>query len=187
MKVAITSWGNRISPVFDSSHMLLVAEIIDSTITDRCIEPFNSSMPLNLVNRLKELDVIALICGAITTKPAKVIEASGIKLIPFIGGNIDKVLQTYARDQTLSPKYLMPGCGKKRRKKGKKAVVSGIIEEDSAVPKKDGTRGNSQDLKTGKGGGRCKSRMGGRSSQPGQGQRRGLKGGRGRGGKNEQK
>ena len=40
MKVALTAWGDRISPVFDSAHTLLIAEIKNKQIISKHYESF---------------------------------------------------------------------------------------------------------------------------------------------------
>lgn len=119
MKTALTVWENRISPVFDSAHMLLVVEIKNEKIISRRHEPFNPERPLRLTDRLHELEVAVLICGAISEMPAKMIDACDIKLIPFIAGNTDEVLEYYAKGLPLIPMFLMPGCDRERRKKAR--------------------------------------------------------------------
>ena len=115
MKTALTVWGKRISPVFDSAHMLLIAVIENKKVVGGHHEPFDPGLPLRLVDRLLELDVAVMICGAISELPAFVIETMGIELIPFIAGNTDEVLDNFAREARISPAFLMPGCGCLRR------------------------------------------------------------------------
>ena len=45
MKIAITIWGNRISPVFDAARTLLVARIENRTILKKRYIPFNPDSP----------------------------------------------------------------------------------------------------------------------------------------------
>lgn len=110
MKVAVTVWGERISPVFDASRRLLVATIQGTRIVDRSIVIFNPERPTSLTKTLAELDVPVLICGAVSQLPANVIAAAGIRLIPFITGQVDRVLATYAKGSPLAPTFVMPGC-----------------------------------------------------------------------------
>jgi len=110
MKIAVTIWGKRISPVFDSSRMLLVVEIKDKKIIDRKFLAFNPDRPSHLLALLIELDISVLVCGAVSLMPANFIEAGGIKLIPFITGNAEEVITLYAKDADLIPTFLMPGC-----------------------------------------------------------------------------
>ena len=110
MKVAVTVWNERISPVFDASRRLLIVKMENARITDRSNVIFDPGSPSNLVQTLSELDVTVLICGAVSQVPANIIVAGGITLIPFIAGEVDRVLKVYARGNSLSPSFVMPGC-----------------------------------------------------------------------------
>lgn len=110
MKVAVTVWEERISPVFDASRRLLIAEIEDRRITDRSYVIFDPGMPSNLAKILSELDVPVLICGAVSQVPATIMTKGGIRLISFITGEVDRVLEVYARGNSLAPTFVMPGC-----------------------------------------------------------------------------
>ncbi len=110
MKVAITVWEDRISPVFDASRRLLIAEIENARITDRSYVLFDSELPSSLAKTLAKLDVPVLICGAVSQVPANVISAGGITLIPFIAGEVERVLEVYAKGNSLEPTFVMPGC-----------------------------------------------------------------------------
>ena len=41
MKVALTVWEGHISPLFDATRMLLIADIEGNRVTDRRMEPFD--------------------------------------------------------------------------------------------------------------------------------------------------
>ncbi len=116
MKTALTVWENRISPVFDAAQMLLIAEIDNTKIINKRHEPFDPEIPLRFIDRLLEIDVAVLICGAISEIPANMIEARAITLIPFISGNAEDVLEHYAQGLPIIPAFLMPGCNRKRKK-----------------------------------------------------------------------
>lgn len=120
MKVALTVWDDRISPVFDSARMLLIAEIEDNTIRGRQYQTFNPGMPAQLTNMLKGLDITVIICGAISEIPANSLEAAGIRLISFISGNANEILEKYSKGKPIIREYIMPGCGEKKGKKRKK-------------------------------------------------------------------
>jgi predicted Fe-Mo cluster-binding NifX family protein len=158
MITALTVWENRISPVFDSSQTLLVAQIKNKKIVSRHLEPFNPSLPSHLADRLDAIGVEIFICGAISQLPADIIEAMGIKLIPFITGNTDEVLENLIKDQPIIPGFLMPGCrsrnhknyyyGRPQSRRNPKKGVNHMPRGDGTGPKGKGA---------GKGQGRCKS------------------------------
>ena len=119
MKVAVTVWEDRISPVFDASRRLLIAEIENAKITNRSYVIFNPERPSNLAKTLEEFGVPVLICGAVSQDPANIIVADGITLIPFIAGEVDRVLEVYAKGNSLAPTFVMPGCHSCITKAGK--------------------------------------------------------------------
>lgn len=110
MKTAITVWGERVSPVFDSARKLLIAEIKDKQVVSKKVESFDPDLPHLLTKRLSDLNITVFFCGAISTIPASTIELSGIKLISFIAGNVDEILKAYSEGLPIIPAFLMPGC-----------------------------------------------------------------------------
>ncbi len=156
MKVAITAWEDKISPVFDSARMLLIADIKNTEILSRCYESFNPEKTSSLVDALGYMGIDVLICGAISEMPAKIIEASGINLIPFIGGKLEEVLVSYATGRRIVPTFLMPGCGRKRNRTRKRKFFSDYQQEVETMPKGDRTGPQGQGAGTGKGRGGCK-------------------------------
>lgn len=114
MIIGLTTWGQRISPVFDSAQKLIVVDAQDSKITARRFEKIDPSIPLLLSEKLKELKMEVLICGAISKGLADIIESVSIHCIPFITGDVETVLNSYIKGEVLTSKFLMPGCGKNR-------------------------------------------------------------------------
>jgi predicted Fe-Mo cluster-binding NifX family protein len=111
MKVAITVWGNRISPVFDSAQTILLAEIEQGEIISQKREFLPRLVASGLARMVAEKQIDTLICGAISERPALIIQQSGIALISFVGGNADRFLEDYAAGRPLEL-FRMPGCHK---------------------------------------------------------------------------
>ncbi|MCD6117561.1 NifB/NifX family molybdenum-iron cluster-binding protein [bacterium] len=111
MKIAITTWENRISPVFDTSRHLRIVELSNNGINSH-IENIASNMPYGKTECIKQLGIDVLICGAITKKLYTDIINAGIKIVPFVCGNVDDVLNEYLNKDSLDGKFLMPGCRK---------------------------------------------------------------------------
>lgn len=109
VKLAVTVWGNRISPVFDSASTLLVAEITDKKISGQYYTAFDPQSPADLVHTLKKHHVTTLVCGAISKTPASLMMDRHIHLIPFVTGNVREFLDSFARDQIVAKKHRMPG------------------------------------------------------------------------------
>jgi predicted Fe-Mo cluster-binding NifX family protein len=109
MKIAMTVWGNRVSPVFDSAQTIVLAEIQDRAVTWEQREFIAGQIPTRLARMLVDRGIDTLICGAISEQPARIIEAAGITLVSFVSGNAAKLLEACATG-TLSDEFKMPGC-----------------------------------------------------------------------------
>jgi predicted Fe-Mo cluster-binding NifX family protein len=113
--VALTVWENRISPVFDVAHDLMIVNIDNGKVSDKRYVSFDPERISSLLTILEDRNVDCLICGAISEAPARMIVDSGIRLIPFITGDFNLVLGYFAKGESLVPGFLMPGCGCPRR------------------------------------------------------------------------
>ncbi|MDZ7698558.1 MAG: NifB/NifX family molybdenum-iron cluster-binding protein [Deltaproteobacteria bacterium] len=114
MKVALTVWENRVSPVFDCAQRLLIVDIYERTEVSRHFEPFHWHSPYSRASKLSSLGVQVLICGAVSEQCAAIIDTRGIRIIPFMAGKVDEVLNAYLTDRLNDRKFLMPGCGDDR-------------------------------------------------------------------------
>ncbi len=184
MKVAITVWGNRISPVFDSAHTLLIAEIKNEQIINRYYESFNPEISSRFTEQLEQMGISVLICGAISEVPAAVLAASDIEIIPFIAGSAFRVLESFALNMPIIPAFLMPGCRRCHGQNKKNAYYGLTNKEVSNMPRGDGTGPQGQGPATGRGQGGCATgnRVNQQGTKRGQGRGNGQgKGGAGRG------
>jgi predicted Fe-Mo cluster-binding NifX family protein len=109
MKVGITVWGKRISPVFDAARTLLISDIANARQLTNELVQCRPGQPEEMLRLLLDNGVKVLITGAISREPAGRIEACGIQLIPFIAGRADQVLARYVEGTSITG-YHMPGC-----------------------------------------------------------------------------
>jgi len=150
MKIALTVWGNRISPVFDSAQTLLVVQIENQRVISKSYEPFDTSS-LSFIENLNKMRVSVLICGAISEKPANLIDFSGIKLIPFVTGNAAQVLDLYLSNTPVSSAYFMPGYPRQGCRNGLKNAVLNLKKGVKHMPGKNKTDTQRQGQGSGKG------------------------------------
>lgn len=174
MNIALTVWGNRISPVFDAAQTLLVVKIKNNKIIQKSYESFDSDT-IHLPDNLKKMDISVLICGAISKVPANIIASSKIKLIAFVTGNAAQVLNLYLNNNPVPPSYFMPGCRRHGCRHGLKSAAINIEKEVKHMPGKNKTcphgQGKGQGRRgSGKGQGVCQGQ--GSSQKKGSGQGR---------------
>lgn len=110
MTIAMTVWGNRISPVFDSSNSLLIVKICQGTVLKRTIEPFDPNLEKQLASIFSRFRVETLICGAITDGQSEIVINQGIRLIPFIAGDVGEILESFIQWPNQVRNFLMPGA-----------------------------------------------------------------------------
>jgi predicted Fe-Mo cluster-binding NifX family protein len=115
MKVAIPIRNGRISPVFDVATRIVVVEFKGGEPGERSEYSIVESGAEVRGALLQELQVSTLICGAISNGAARVVARCGVKLVPWVVGEIDDVLEAFGADSLDTDGFLMPGC---RRGKG---------------------------------------------------------------------
>lgn len=109
MKVVLTVWENRISPVADSARQLLVVDVENRIIRDRHTEYFESESVFYRARRLADLEAEIFICGAISDFFSSLLEGNGIRLISFICGEAEEVLYAYIEGSLQCPRFMMKG------------------------------------------------------------------------------
>ena len=117
MTLALAVWKNRISPVFDSSHTLLLVDIKNGMVTNKRIVPLRAGLPLPRVKEVLNLGIQVLICGAISSEFSSMFEAFGISVVPFVAGDADHVIESYLNNTLSGSNFKMPGCGNQRRRR----------------------------------------------------------------------
>ncbi|MBN2070451.1 MAG: NifB/NifX family molybdenum-iron cluster-binding protein [Candidatus Krumholzibacteriota bacterium] len=115
MKVAITIWNGRVSPVFDSACRLAVMDIGEKG--DISSREFDVST-LSLAERKGQLEALGidiLVCGAISNRQAQLIESLGISIIPWVSAGISEVVTALSSGSIGEMDFLMPGCRRRGR------------------------------------------------------------------------
>jgi len=119
MKVGISNWNGRVSPVFDVARRLLLADIEDTREIGREERAIEEMQPALRAKRLLDLGVSVLICGAISGPLEQMLVSSGVRVIPQTCGPVEDVLQAFVTGRLTEEAFLMPGCcGRRRRFRG---------------------------------------------------------------------
>ena len=110
MQVAIPEWEGRVSPVFDTASRVVLLQIEDGREANRREAQFLGMPPLLGVQRLVDLGVDVLICGAISRPLSAMCLSAGISIIPWVSGSTADVVKAFLAGELPSPDYTMPGC-----------------------------------------------------------------------------
>ena len=118
MKIAFAHWDHHIAPLFDTARTIRLIETDTTGAIVSQHDEFLPDGPLFLkIARLGELAVDSLVCGAISRPAHDMIAASGIRLIPFVAGTLDDIVQAFLLNRLQQQRFAMPGCfgGGRRR------------------------------------------------------------------------
>jgi len=109
MKLVIPVCEGRVSNVLDFAHKAVVVELSDAEELGRAEVNLAGRGPASIA-KLRQLGVDTLICGAISRSMALGISACGIRLLPYVTGFIDEVIEAFKSGQLGSERFVLPGC-----------------------------------------------------------------------------
>jgi predicted Fe-Mo cluster-binding NifX family protein len=154
MKAAFAVWDNRIAPVFDVVRQIHLVEAEAGQPVCETQELLADDLPVQKALRLAELGVGTLVCGAISRTLYEMVAANGIRVIPFVAGDLREVIQAWLTGGLDRSVFAMPGCwGRGRFKR-----MEGICQEGQYMNGRSGM---------GQGGGRGSGRRGQRARRMG--------------------
>ena len=109
--VVVPVFVSRVAPVFDSCTKALLVTISQGRETDRnelLLRNFSLSERAAMIQRVGVTD---LICCGISDVLHRMLENSGVHVIPGIAGQVEEVLEAFMTEQLDQPHFRMPGHG----------------------------------------------------------------------------
>jgi predicted Fe-Mo cluster-binding NifX family protein len=92
MRVAVTVFGSTVSPLFDAAQQLLVADLEHGEICNQRRVSIGSHSPTDRLFMLASRGVQVLICGAISSLLQRMLSEHGIRVYPWVSGEVDQIL-----------------------------------------------------------------------------------------------
>jgi len=143
MKIALSIWKDSISTVFDAAEDILIIEDVLEGDGRRTLMKLGGSDGSGKALRLKSNGVGLLICGAISMPLKRLLESSGITVLPFVRGRVEEVIGAYRSDRLGQVRFALPGCRNHLRMgclpRMHAAGAGQGANEESAMPRGDGT------------------------------------------------
>jgi len=139
MNVAFSCWNNRVAPVFDSAGQILIVQVESGRIVREEQQILPGDLPVQKALRLAELGIGTLVCGAISRPLHGMVNAYGIRVIPFVAGDLQEVVQAWIRGGLKGDAFAMPGCSGRGR--GRFGRMDGASREDCTMNGRGGGRG----------------------------------------------
>jgi len=110
MKAALTVWNGRVSPLFDVSREAVILTIENGAVAARRRESIDAPTAALKIDRVMELGVETLICGAISEPLHRELAGRGVKVLGFVAGEIDEIIEAFLTGNMPTPEFSMPGC-----------------------------------------------------------------------------
>ncbi len=117
MRLAISHWQNRVSPVFDVADRLLLIDLIDNVESERRDVTLKDNSVSGRARCVSHFGIDTLICGAISRPLELALSNAGVEVLAQTCGEIDQVFNAYRADRLQHPKYRMPGCYNKPKQR----------------------------------------------------------------------
>ncbi len=95
MRIAVTRWDDKVSPLFESAAWLLVVEIDRDGICGRFEAGMRDLAPIARVRLLRGLHVDLLICGAIGRDTRSHLETAGLQVVNDICGRWEDAIKAF--------------------------------------------------------------------------------------------
>jgi predicted Fe-Mo cluster-binding NifX family protein len=114
MRTAFATWNDRIAPVFDVTRRLHVVDTAGRRVLRESEESLDDEEPTGRAAHLATLGIDALVCGAISRPQEALIQAYGVRVVPFVTGELPEVVDAWREGRLASGDFAMPGCGGRR-------------------------------------------------------------------------
>ena len=115
MKTAFSVYGDRIAPVFDTADRVFVVRSAAGGAVAEAWEAVPSEDPFRKVAHLAGLGIQALVCGAVSRPVQEMLAAQGIRITPFVTGELQSVMAAWREGRLNGAAFAMPGCCGRRR------------------------------------------------------------------------
>jgi predicted Fe-Mo cluster-binding NifX family protein len=134
MKLAISQWQNRVSPVFDVAGELLIFDVKGNRVLGRQKARLRHSDIYARAKEISGLGVRWLVCGAISSSLESALIQADIRVTGFACGDVDDVLKAWQSGRLEERRFCMPGCYRNKNKIHKLNVDATERKKRGATP-----------------------------------------------------
>ena len=108
--------------MLDTARQLMIAELDEGKDGSREIIDIPQLHPVLRAKFIGDLSIDRLICGAVSRQLELFLIQAGVRLIPWITGDVDDIILAYTQGQPLQEAFCLPGCcrfsGRRRMGRG---------------------------------------------------------------------
>jgi predicted Fe-Mo cluster-binding NifX family protein len=115
--IAIPAFQERVSPLLDVSDRYDIYETENGEIKQKVRITVTCDSDARRIEKLKEIGVDTIICGAVSGHIARFIHERGMRLISMTYGPLEEIIDAYLRNALLSCRTGPAVCGRRQRRK----------------------------------------------------------------------
>lgn len=104
-KVAIPRFGEHVAPCFGFSATVTIFMVEDGEVRGQRDFVLQSRRELDRLRLLRDQEVDTLICGGLQDRLEDIIRASGIRVVSWVDGNVDELLERFLRGELPDGRY----------------------------------------------------------------------------------
>lgn len=101
MRVAIPRFGECVAPCFEYSATITIFDVKGQRVKGHTDFNLHSQNPFDRIRLLRDQGVQTLICGGVESRIEDVIQASGIRVLSWVSGNVDELLDLFIHGRLL--------------------------------------------------------------------------------------
>ncbi|MBN1893653.1 NifB/NifX family molybdenum-iron cluster-binding protein [bacterium] len=113
---AFAFWEDRIAPVFDVARQVRVVREDGGRILDEKGGILDGAPSVRKALQLSEMGIDTLVCGAISRTLYDIVASYGIRVIPFVAGDIREIIRAWMNGTLDGEAFTMPGCRHRMRR-----------------------------------------------------------------------
>ena len=119
IRTAIAAWQGSVATTLDFARTLLLVDIVDGRVTARKEARLAATCPRAIAHALEAAGAQAVICGAVSAPLWVAVEERGIRIIPYVHGDVEEVIQGCLDDTLRDERFHMAGCRTRRHGPGR--------------------------------------------------------------------
>lgn len=109
-RIAIAAWQGFVATTLDFVQTLLIVDVEDGLVKARRHIRLANASPQVIAQSLATAGAQEVICGAISAPLRTEVEARGIRIIPFVHGGVEEVIQGHLEGTLEDERFHMAGC-----------------------------------------------------------------------------
>lgn len=108
-RTAIAAWQGFVATTLDFARTFLLVDVVDGQVKAKREIRLTNASPQAIARSLTTAGAQAVICGAVSAPLWTAVEARGIRLIPFVHGDVEEVIQGCLEGTLTDKRFLMAG------------------------------------------------------------------------------